>query len=155
MSEIPPRYRPETCVVPGGNDKYGLLHIQASYGRHGTILRMHDGRVRTGAISPITQSVPHWPTRSEWSIIQDNDTFAVYRRMPLPDGRYVFTTRAISSTRREDYGSSRRRRCVGWELRKVMAPPLRSQGADLIAEKLSRTFSRQRRRTRPTSETAE
>lgn len=38
-----------------------------------------------------------YPERVEYN--QDNDTFAVYRRMSLPDGRYVFTTRVIISAR--------------------------------------------------------
>lgn len=87
-------------VLYCGNDKYGLLHIQAKHGR-----QWHDiadarwpsaGNWRYLADYAIGATLAY-PERVEYN--QDNDTFAVYRRMSLPDGRYVFTTRVIISAR--------------------------------------------------------
>ncbi|HVQ85485.1 MAG TPA: DUF4226 domain-containing protein [Mycobacterium sp.] len=85
-------------VLYCGNDKYGLLHIQL---RH---FRDWDDIANT-----------RWPTAGNWRYLadyaigatlayperveynQDNDTFALYRRMSLPDGTYVFTPRVVIS----------------------------------------------------------
>ena len=85
-------------VLYCGDDKYGLLHIQA---RH---FRDWDDIANT-----------RWPTAGNWRYLadyaigatlaypervdynQDNDTFAMYRRIFRPNGEYAFTTRVVIS----------------------------------------------------------
>jgi hypothetical protein len=87
-------------VLSCGNDKYGMIHIQAKHG-------------------PDWQRIAasRWPTAGNWRYLADyaigaalayperveynqgNDTFALYRKICTPDGRYVFTSRvAISAS---------------------------------------------------------
>ena len=86
------------AVLYCGSDKYGLLHIQL---RH---FRDWDEIANT-----------RWPTAGNWRYLadyaigatlayperveynQDNDTFAIYRRIFRPDGGYAFTTRVVVS----------------------------------------------------------
>jgi hypothetical protein len=84
------------AVLYCGNDKYGLLHIE----------KEHEDQWNLIANS-------RWPTAGNWRYLadyaigatlaypervesnQDNDTFAMYRRIARPDGTYVFTTRVV------------------------------------------------------------
>jgi hypothetical protein len=85
-------------VLYCGDDKYGLLHIQTEHG-------------------PDWQRVAasRWPTAGNWRYLADysigatlayperveynqgNDTFALYRKIFLPNGTYAFTTRVVIS----------------------------------------------------------
>jgi hypothetical protein len=85
-------------VLSCGNDKYGMLHIQTE----------HEDQWDRMAAS-------RWPTAGNWRYLadyaigatlaypeqveynQNNDTFAVYRKIWTPDGRYVFTARVVIS----------------------------------------------------------
>jgi hypothetical protein len=81
-----------------GNDKYGLLHIQAKHGQQWQDIAETRwptaGNWRYLADYAIGATLAY-PERVEYN--QDNDTFALYRRISLPDGRYAFTTRVVIS----------------------------------------------------------
>lgn len=87
-------------VLYCGNDKYGLLHIQAKHGQQWQTIadeRLPSaGNWRYLADYAIGATLAY-PERVEYN--QDNDTFAVYRKISLPDGTYVFTTRVVVSAR--------------------------------------------------------
>lgn len=85
-------------VLYCGNDKYGLLHMQLRHFRDWNDIANE-----------------RWPTAGNWRYLadyaigatlaypeqveynQDNDTFAIYRRIFRSDGAYAFTTRVVIS----------------------------------------------------------
>ncbi len=83
-------------VLYCGNDKYGLRHIQDEHGpqwdRIASTRWPSAGNWRYLADYAIGATLAY-PERVEYN--QGNDTFALYRRISLPDGRYVFTTRVV------------------------------------------------------------
>lgn len=85
-------------VLYCGNDKYGLLHIQARHGKEWQDIAdtrwPTAGNWRYLADYAIGATLAY-PERVEYN--QNNDTFALYREISLPDGRYVFTTRVVVS----------------------------------------------------------
>lgn len=85
-------------VLYCGNDNYGLLHIQAKHGQQWQDIAdtrwPTAGNWRYLADYAIDATLAY-PERVEYN--QDNDTFALYRRISLPDGRYAFTTRVVIS----------------------------------------------------------
>ena len=85
-------------VLYCGNDKYGLLHIQAEHGQQWQDIAdtrwPTAGNWRYLADYAIGATLAY-PERVEYN--QDNDTFALYRRISLPDGKYIFTTRVVIS----------------------------------------------------------
>jgi hypothetical protein len=85
-------------VLYCGNDKYGLLHIQAKHGQQWQDIAdtrwPTAGNWRYLADYAIGATLAY-PERVEYN--QDNDTFALYRRISLPDGKYIFTTRVVIS----------------------------------------------------------
>ncbi|ORA85168.1 DUF4226 domain-containing protein [Mycobacterium malmoense] len=85
-------------VLYCGNDKYGLLHIEKEHedqwDRIANSRWPSAGNWRYLADYAIGATLAY-PERVEYN--QDNDTFAVYRRISLPDGRYAFTTRVVIS----------------------------------------------------------
>jgi hypothetical protein len=85
-------------VLYCGNDKYGLLHIEKDHEpqweRIANTRWPSAGNWRYLADYAIGAALAY-PDRVEYN--QDNDTFAMYRRISQPDGRYVFTTRVVIS----------------------------------------------------------
>lgn len=85
-------------VLYCGNDKYGLLHIEEEHedqwDRVANSRWPSAGNWRYLADYAISATLAY-PERVEYN--QDNDTFALYRRISLPDGTYVFTTRVVIS----------------------------------------------------------
>ncbi len=81
-----------------GNDKYGLLHIQAKHGQQWQTIADERwptaGNWRYLADYTIAATLAY-PERVEYN--QDNDTFAMYRNISLPNGTYVFTARVVIS----------------------------------------------------------
>lgn len=86
------------AVLYCGNDKYGLLHIEQEHedqwDRIANARWPSAGNWRYLADYAIGATLAY-PERVEYN--QDNDTFAVYRKISLPDGTYVFTTRVVIS----------------------------------------------------------
>jgi hypothetical protein len=85
-------------VLYCGDDKYGLLHIQLRHFQDWDDIANERwptaGNWRYLADYAIGAALAS-PERVEYN--QNNDTFALYRRISLPDGRYVFTTRVVVS----------------------------------------------------------
>jgi uncharacterized protein DUF4226 len=85
-------------VLYCGNDKYGLLHIEKEHEDQWDLIANSRwpsaGNWRYLADYAISATLAY-PERVEYN--QDNDTFAVYRKISLPDGTYVFTTRVVIS----------------------------------------------------------
>lgn len=85
-------------VLYCGNDKYGLLHIEKEHeeqwDRIANSRWPSAGNWRYLADYAIGATLAY-PERVEYN--QGNDTFALYRRISLPDGRYAFTTRVVVS----------------------------------------------------------
>jgi hypothetical protein len=85
-------------VLYCGNDKYGLLHIEMRHFRDWDDIANtrwpSAGNWRYLADYAIGATLAY-PERVEYN--QDNGTFAVYRRISLPNGRYAFTTRVVIS----------------------------------------------------------
>lgn len=83
-------------VLYCGNDKYGLLHIQMRHFRDWDEIANtrwpSAGNWRYLADYAIGATLAY-PERTEYN--QGNDTFALYRKISTPDGRYVFTTRVV------------------------------------------------------------
>jgi hypothetical protein len=84
------------AVLYCGNDKYGLLHIEKEHGDQWDLIANSRwptaGNWRYLADYAISATLAY-PERVEYN--QDNDTFAVYRKISLPDGTYIFTTRVV------------------------------------------------------------
>ncbi|MCV7078776.1 DUF4226 domain-containing protein [Mycobacterium szulgai] len=85
-------------VLYCGNGKYGLLHVEkeheAQWDQIANARWPTAGNWRYLADYAIAQALAY-PERVEYN--QDNDTFAVYRRISSSDGTYVFTTRVVIS----------------------------------------------------------
>lgn len=85
-------------VLYCGNDKYGLLHIEkeheAQWDQVANTRWPTAGNWRYLADYAIASTLAY-PERVEYN--QDNDTFAVYRKISSSDGTYVFTTRVVIS----------------------------------------------------------
>lgn len=85
-------------VLYCGNDKYGLLHIEKEHEDQWDLIANSRwptaGNWRYLADYAISATLAY-PERVEYN--QDNDTFALYHRISLPDGTYVFTTRVVIS----------------------------------------------------------
>jgi hypothetical protein len=85
-------------VLYCGNDKYGLLHIETEHEDQWDQIANSrwpsSGNWRYLADYAISATLAY-PERVEYN--QDNDTFAAYRKISLPDGTYVFTTRVVIS----------------------------------------------------------
>jgi hypothetical protein len=85
-------------VLYCGNDKYGLLHIEkeheAQWDQVANTRWPTAGNWRYLADYAIAQTLAY-PERAEYN--QDNDTFALYRKISSSDGTYVFTTRVVVS----------------------------------------------------------
>ncbi|OBG30043.1 hypothetical protein A5673_04120 [Mycobacterium sp. E3198] len=85
-------------VLYCGNDKYGLLHIEkeheAQWDQVANTRWPTAGNWRYLADYAIAQTLAY-PERVEYN--QDNDTFAVYRKISSSDGTCVFTTRVVIS----------------------------------------------------------
>jgi hypothetical protein len=85
-------------VLYCGNDKYGLRHIEKEHGDQWDLIANSRwptaGNWRYLADYAISATLAY-PKRVEYN--QDNDTFALYRKISLPDGTYVFTTRVVIS----------------------------------------------------------
>ncbi len=85
-------------VLYCGNDKYGLLHIEKEHEDQWDLIANSRwpsaGNWRYLADYAISATLAY-PERVEYN--QDNDTFAVYRKISLPDGTHVFTTRVVIS----------------------------------------------------------
>ncbi|OBI13310.1 hypothetical protein A5714_14970 [Mycobacterium sp. E2462] len=81
-----------------GNDKYGLMHIEREHGDQWDQIANTRwptaGNWRYLADYSIAQTLAK-PDRVEYN--QNNDTFALYRRISSADGSYVFTTRVVIS----------------------------------------------------------
>lgn len=85
-------------VLYCGNDKYGLLHIENEHEDQWDLIANSRsptaGNWRYLADYAISATLAY-PERVEYN--QDNDTFALYHKISLPDGTYVFTTRVVIS----------------------------------------------------------
>ncbi len=104
----------------------GCCNIQAKHGRQWHDIAMHRWpSVGNWRYLADYAPVPLAFTRSEWST---NPRQRHVRRIPvpLPDGRYVFTTRHYASAREDHYGLPADDDASVVELRKVMVgPPLK------------------------------
>jgi hypothetical protein len=85
-------------VLSCGNDKYGMLHIQTDHGRQWQDIadeRMPGaGNWRYLADYAIGQALAY-PERVEYN--QNNDTFALYKKIYSSDGAFMFTARVVIS----------------------------------------------------------
>lgn len=85
-------------VLYCGNDKYGLLHIEKEHEDQWDLIANSRwpsaGNWRYLADYAISATLAY-PEQVEYN--QNNDTFSLYRKISLPDGTYVFTTRVVIS----------------------------------------------------------
>jgi len=87
-----------TSILYCGDEKYGLQHIMKRHGADWQ--RIADSRMpgagnwRYLADYAIGATLAY-PERVEYN--QNNDTFALYRKIYTTDGRYIFTTRVVIS----------------------------------------------------------